>query len=468
VREWGIYSASLSLLLSVSGEAAVEVTLDKAIERALENNKLVLVQKQEVERARGGVLESKAGLFPTLSISGTYSRLSDLPELQFATPLFDTLQFEVFDDGGTRIGYAYVPSIAGFRQNRFRLGQESNYVGKLSFRQPIFTWGRILHGYEIAKLNLSSVEEDLRRAKNEVEYEVTEAFYHVLFGENLLELAKESHAQIRRHLDMVERRYDAGLASRFDLLRAKVQLANRDPEVVRAENAVTMAKNSLKIALGIPCSEEVEVRGVLEYVAAETDLERALGIALAQRPEIRILGLRRSMAEKALAIVQSSNKPSLGFLANYTYGKPYMMEDQWGGNWDATLALEIPLFDGGITAGRTRQMKAQLHQAEVNLEMVRTAVEFEVRNVLLELGEAAALVESQKENVKQAEEALEIAEERYENGLLTSLEVMDTQLALAQAKTAYLEALCGYLIARSRLKKVVGGDDVDSRIDNGR
>jgi len=113
-------------------------------------------------------------------------------------------------------------------------------------------------------------------------------------------------------------------------------------------------------------------------------------------------------------------------------------------------------------------MKAQLHQAEVNLEMVKTAVEFEVRNVLLELGEAVALVESQKENVKQAEEALEIAEERYENGLLTSLEVMDTQLALAQAKTAYLEALCGYLIARSRLKKVVGGDDVDSRIDNER
>lgn len=453
-----------SILFFSAAKALTNLTLQGAIKTALEKNRTLLIHKEEIEKAEGAVTEARANFLPTLSISGSYTRLAEVPELEFAVPVFDTLQIPVFDDLGNPIGYTYVPGITGMRRSAFKMGEENNYMGRFSLQQPIFTWGRVWNSYEIAKLNFRAAEEGYRKRENEVVFDVTEAFYRVLYLEELVKLTGESYKQIKRHLSVVEKRYDAGLASKFDLIRARVQLANMEPQVLKVKDGLKMAKARLKILLGLPLDEEVELKGELEYESTQVDLAQAIKEALSRRPELNELKLRKAMAEKALAIASASNKPSLALLVNYSYQKPYQFEDEWGGNWDATLALQIPLFSGGATSGKIQQARAKLHQAELGLEMLRDAVELEVRNAVLELEETAKLVKSQKENVHQAEVALEIAEERYENGLMTSLEVMDAQLALTQAKTNYLQALSGYLIARSKLKKVVGGRNYEKEL----
>lgn len=103
-----------------------------------------------------------------------------------------------------------------------------------------------------------------------------------------------------------------------------------------------------------------------------------------------------------------------------------------------------------------REARYRLSQAEHGLNLLKEGIELEIRVAYLGIEEAKKLVESQKENIVQAEEALSIVEERYKQGLATSLEVMDTQLALTQAKTNWLQSLSDYLITKAELKKAIG------------
>lgn len=448
-----------------SAHAVTSLTLNEAIQIALEKNRTILISRKEIDKAGAGIIQAKANFLPSISISMAYTRSAEVPEIAFESPIFETRQIAVFDDFGDTIGYTYVDGIAGITQRTFKMGEENSYIGGFSIQQPIFTWGKIRNGYELATLNLLAVEEDYRKVKNEVVFSAEQAFYRVLFLEELVNLMEESHEQVKRHVSVVEERYNAGLASKFDLIRARVQLANMEPQILKTKDGLKMAANGLKMLLGMPLEEEVKLQGELEYKPTNVNLDTAIEEALARRPELGALKLRKHMTEKALAIASAANKPNLALLVDYSYQKPHNLKNEWGSSWYATLALQIPLFTGGATSGKVKEARAQTHQAQLSSDMFTDVIELEVRNTLLELEETAKLLESQEENVREAEEALRIAEKRYETGLMTNLEVMDTQLALAQAKTNSLQALSNHLIALCKLKRVIGGR-LDAVIDN--
>ena len=127
-----------------------------------------------------------------------------------------------------------------------------------------------------------------------------------------------------------------------------------------------------------------------------------------------------------------------------------------GTDWNVTVALQMPIFTGLENFGKVRQANYQLSQVEHGLNLLKEGIEMEVKVTYLQLEEAKELVESQKENISQAEEALEIVEERYKTGLATSLEVMDTQLALTKARTNWLQSLSDCFIAKANLGKAIG------------
>jgi outer membrane protein TolC len=443
----------------------IHLTLDDAVATALEKNRTILINKREMDKARAGITEAKAHFFPTLSISGGYTRSAAIPEIDFESPIFETRQVAVLDDFGDTIGYTHVDGIVGIRQRTFRMGDENSYVGGFSIQQPIFTWGKIWNGYELARLNLRAVEEDYRKVRNEIVFSVEQAFYRILYLEELLKLTEESYEQVKRHVSVVERRYDAGLASRFDLLRARVQLVNMEPQMLKVRDGLKMAADGLKILLAMALEEEIVLHGELQYTPIDVNLRAAAEQALAQRPELRALRFRKRMAEKALAIAHAANKPSMALAVNYSYQKPHNFRNEWGSSWYATLGLQVPLFSGGVVSARVEQARAQKRQAELSSDMFADVVGLEVRNTVLEMNETAELFRSQEQNVQQAEEALRIAERRYETGLMTNLEVMDTQLALAQAKTNSLQALSNHLVTLCKLKRVIGGK-LDGLIDN--
>lgn len=422
-------SSSWSKEVPSEGNAGV-ITFHEAIEMALEHNKGILAARDAVRKAETGVTIARSGFLPTIDVQGSYTRLAELPAIEIEIP--------------------------GLGTKEFQMGEMENYVARASLQQPLFTWGKILGGYKISKLNLDATREDYRKQENELVFDVTKSFYSILVLKELVKLTEDAYEQTQNHVNVVGKRYNAGVASKFDLLRVRVQLKNMEPQVIKVKNGLEIAKTGFKTLIGLPQDSPISLEEELKYEPIEIDLEKSIKEAEVNRPEIKSLALRKQMASEALLIAKKANWPTLAFIANYDYKKPVYFKNAWGTDWNVTVALQMPIFTGLGNIGKMREARYRLSQAEHRLNLLKEGIELEIRVAYLGIEEAKKLVESQKENIIQAEEALSIVEERYKQGLATSLEVMDTQLALTQAKTNWLQSLSDYLITRARLEKALG------------
>lgn len=416
---------AICLFFSGVSSGQEKLTLEQSIDIALKSNQSIQIVKKKIDEAKSGLIISRAGFLPSLSLSGSMIRLEETPTISI---------------GGQNIA----------------VGGEYTYNFQLVMRQPVYTWGKISNYYKISRYNLKSVETEYSRQCSLIKFEVTKSFYTILFLEKMRGLLQESYKQLQRHLDTTKERYENGLAPKLDLLRAEVQLANYEPQLTEIENNLSLANKAFNILLGTKQETEIFLQGEFKFEDYTITEEEAIKTALSQRQEIISLGEREKIGRSNLSLAKAGNKPNFSLLYNYPWQKPYRWQDVWGGDWTVGLYLDFPFFSGFSNYGKIEQAKAQYEQIEIESGLLKENIILEVRRVLLSLKKEKENIYSQEQNIKHAEEALKIAEERYKNGLLTNLEFLDTQLAFTQAKTNYWQSLSNYMIAQAELKKVVG------------
>jgi len=403
------------------------LNLDQCLEMAYQNNKTLLQLEEKINASEYKIEEARSGFFPQLSLNGSYTRLGRVPG---------------FDVPGMTIDF----------------GTANNYNLVLSLQQPLFTWGKIRNSYDISKYGLSLTQEEYRRTRQGIRFNVISLFHNVLLAKELIMVREESIARIEDHLSTVQERYDKGYASEFDLLRVKVQLANAKPPLVQAKNLYHLTLDNLKNLLGISLSDSVNLEGSLESEPDQVDQSQAEELAFKNRSELKLVSQQMRIGRKALALAKAGNKPSLFGAANYEYKRPYYSEDKWKTDWNFTLALSFPIFDGFSTRSRVKQARSDLRQLDITERQIRDLIRLEISQAVSDLNLARENILSQEQNVRQAKEALRIASVQYQKGMLTNLELMDTEFALTVAETNFLQAQSDYLIAQASLEKAMGKD----------
>ncbi len=431
---------SILLILAFNLFATQRLSLKKAKELALKNSPEYLACGEELNSSKGDLIQARSGFFPQLNANAGYT---------YITPI-NTITMPVF----TIDSITHQPRIDTVTME---FGQHNNYSVGLSLQQPIFTWGRLWNSYNLARINLDIQKLNLQRKEMEIEERVTEAYYNALVAERFLALSKEMREELEKHFKSVKDKYSTGYASKLELMRAEVKYKNAEPRVLEAENLYKTTLNSLKLLLGLPQEEELELTDSLEYTPYEVSLDTLLKRAFEKRKDLRIMEKRIELAKRALSIAKSSNKPSLFSQVNYSYRRPIGFEDKWGGSWNLSLGISLPLFTGFKNRGAVISAKSRLKQIELLYKLKKDATIMEINSLYNSLETSRKSLESQKENVELAEETFRMAEEQYRQGFASSLDVMDIELAYYQARVNYLNALKNYNISLAKLKFAIEG-----------
>jgi outer membrane protein len=401
---------------------------DECIEIALARNKRIKAVLFDKENARGVVTESLSEALPKIDVTGDYTRLDETPSVNF---------------GGTSIP----------------LGSANNYAltGRLS--QPLFRGGSISAGIRAAKLYACMTDENIRTVVQSVIFDVRKTYYDVLLARELLEVGEEAVALSRRHVTAVQNRRQQGVASDYDVLRAKVEVSNYEAEMIQARNRLHLLKTSLYKLMGASQESRIELTGELRYEPLETSIEEAVQKAFADRPELLQAELQHRLYREKLIAAKAKRWPQLDLFFEENYARPDPHDStrpSWDDSWTAGATMSFPLFDGLSTRGKIRQAKADLAKSRVELADSEEAVLLEVTQAALNIRDAESFVQSQQANVDRAAQGLKLVQAGYREGVNTDLEVRDARQALLRAKALYHQAAHQHKVAVLGFEKATG------------
>jgi outer membrane protein TolC len=472
----------LSLVPLPAAAQQRSVGVEEALRTAYEHSRELLDAWAQFNNAEAQVDEAWGSVMPTLDLNASYTR-------NLAVPL-NFLPATIFDPD------ADPDALVGVK-----FGSDNLWNLQLRAEQPLFDGAAII-GLGAAQRYRSLQREMVRGRAADITAAVRLAYYDVLLASEAFRLSQNTVERIRQTLTETQKMNAAGLASDYDVLRLEVELANVEPNLLRARNALAAAERGLAVRMGLDAIDSLRVEGNLAALddditqaldgppdpaavaAALTadlpDAQEAVGRALELRSDLRQLRLTESLRRTELAVERSGYLPRVALFGTYAInaqqnGDPAFFGDnpeQRSFARSVGLQVSVPLFSGLQRPAREAQTKAVIRQVEAQTALLAVQIENEVRTLLDEVWEAAERRGAQRKALAQAERGYQIARTQYREGISSPLEVTDAEVALRQSEFNYAQAVYDFMTARVRLDKAMGvapllGEDGTVTLDMG-
>jgi outer membrane protein len=415
------------LAASVASAGDWNVSLTQAEELALHNNSRITMATDSVAGATARTSQARANLLPRIGANGTYTRFLDLPKFYFAGI------GEIESQDTTSITYG------------------------LSVSQPLFLGFAGISGLRMAKTAVENSRLQQHAVTDDVVKSVRESYFAAVLNRALVDVASEAVAQAESILALVERQYGVGAASRFDLIRAQVQVATSRPVHVTAVSNQELSDAALRTAIGLPTQDVVIPTDTLARFESrwlDVSLDSLRGVARWNRTDLRLLQNAASIAGNAVSLARSQYYPQIAAFGQSNW------QEIGPDVWDRTAAVGVQVswnvFDSFGTPARVQEAKVGRRQIESITRLTHQGMALQVEAAQRKLTEAWVNMRSLDETVSLARESYRLASVLFASGGSTQLDVIGAQLALTQSRTQRETALFQYHIAHTQMEHALG------------
>ncbi|MCR5713740.1 MAG: TolC family protein [Bacteroidales bacterium] len=419
-----------------AAQDSIRMNLDQVLATALTESPTIRIADRDVAVKRSYEKEQWAALLPSVAASGTYNR---------------TLKKQVM-----------AMSMNG-QTTKIAIGTDNSWSGGVSLSLPLVAPAL----WKTAQMSAQDVElamEAARSSRIGLIAQVKKAYYAVLLAQDSYKVLRQSYRNAELNAGHVADRYNQGLASEFEKLRADVQVKNALPNLVSAESAMQLAAMQLKILAGLDVDELVIFEGSLADYESDM-LHRAAtltasDLSLENNTSLRQLALQTEQLESAIRVLKAAYLPTLSMSASYMYTA--LNDDFKFGDYNWTpysmlaLSLNIPIYSGSTKLHKIRQQRLTLENLADTRSNLERSLQLSLDNSLTDIRNAVETLASNKETVTMAEKAYSISRKQYEVGMNTLLELNDAELALTQSRLAETQSVFAYMTACADLEQLLG------------
>jgi outer membrane protein len=416
-------------------------TLEECLTLARGNAPAIQISEAGVARAEQAIREARAALAPSLRLVGAGVQRSEAPKTVIPIPIPGTA-------GPLTIKTGSATSVD--LRAEARLPLDPSGADRALVRAAEAARREQLHGRE--------------RADADLVLRVSQSFYRAIAAQRLETAALEAvdAASARSRLSAAQVR--AGTAQRLDSLQARVDVLQRESALLRAHEAVRIARVELETAIGTTLDPSGSLVSPGDPAPPALEAAAAESVAVHSRPELFAIDDSLREYEQRARAARAAGGLSLGLSGTAQYLGPNRNEDvlnfQDPGlktyNLYAGVDLSLPIFDGGLASARAGQLEAQYRSIQAQRRQIELEVRDEVEGALSELRVALAEWRSDSSRVTAAREALRIAEAGYRGGTTTASQVRDAESALAEARAEEAQSLMDTWSAEAALTHATG------------
>ena len=408
------------------------LTLDKALEIALDENPTIKVAAEEIALKKVASKEAWQSLLPEASLNGSLDHTIKAAEMKL-----NDMSFKMGQDG----------------TNTANAG--------LSINLPLFA-PAVYRAMSMTKTDIELAVEKSRASELDLINQVTKAYYQLMLAQDSYEVLQGSYKLAEDNFNVVNAKYQQGAVSEFDKISAEVQMRSIKPNVISAANAVTLAKLQLKVLMGITADVDIKTDDNLtnyESMLFANQLKEE-DMSLENNTTMKQFELNMKLLEKNVKSLKTNFMPTLSMSFSYQYQSLYnpninFFDYTWSNSSSLMFNLSIPLYRASNFT-KVKSARIQMRQLDWNRIDTERKLNMQVVSYRNNMTASSEQVVSNKENVMQAEKAVQIAGKRYEVGKGTVLELNCSQVSLTLAQLTYNQSIYDYLVAKADLDQVLG------------
>ncbi|MBQ3438184.1 MAG: TolC family protein [Fusobacterium sp.] len=422
-------------LLIGSTVLARELTLDEAIDLSIENSKDIQISEKDLEISKLNVKKAFKTALPSVAYSGQYSRTN------YNRPV------TVSEEEGARY------TRGGYTQN-------------LTLTQPLFAGGAIIAGIKGAQAYENIASYNFLNSKIQIRIKTIEKFFNLLNAEKDLKALKNSKSILQKRYDKQKVQLDLRLIRKSDLSQTEYSLLEVESQIIALTSQIDTYREQLRIQTGLDRTELIEVKdfdipmNLSENINIDRDLKQALTESLGARiveeqtkiSEAQRIAATGDMLPKVNAFVSygTTNKNSGSNGSRTTFRKSYQ-ESEWTGG----IQVSWNIFSFGSDYDSYRIAKLEEEQQKLRETSTKENIEINVKSAYYDVLRLEKLRDSRGKALEVAKLNFEMDQERYEAGLISTIDYLDTEDAYRNASIAYNEALMNYYVAFERYRSLL-------------
>ncbi len=438
---------------TVAAQSSAHIlTLEEAINHALKANRSILDAKDGVESARLSIVSAE---------SEFELKLFPLAEAGFSDGSDEDAE-ESFGAGVTIQRKFPYGTFVALEPNMQRTGDTYQTRVDSSLSQPLLR-GRdrefnlsVVHSSEFSA---RSVRRSLYLTRVNTVISTVRAAYSVVQQRELMRINEESVSRLKRHAEAARVKEKFGLATPIDVYRAEIELKQSEDNLASAREIYKDAKDNLKVILAFPVEDEIDVSAPLEYSLIRMDEEETVELAFQNRVELRQAWDGVKEAERRSRVAKHRILPELNVALSFS---PSGSSDDFGDHlelneysWGVSLSSST---DVSRTAERAAYDQSMLtvNAAYRSMSLRRDEIAREARSALRALNESEQRIEIQKEQIKNADGKLKLAQVKFKHGMANNFDLIEAEEQLRQAQTNMISVVIDYIVGSYSLRATMG------------
>ncbi len=471
----------LTIQIPFLGMAQTGLTLEKCRELALSHNIKIAEAKLKSDAAISIRKAAFTQFLPNFNIVGSYTYLNKNIQLLEEDLLFPVIPYSVIgsdgkvnssllgsesivinpqtgnpimDEGGNPVfkNYGWIP------KDEVSVDNKSIYLVNAGFSQPVYTGGKVKENYKITTYAEESAKSNEQLTVAEVLYKVETYYWQAVTLKEKQTLAQTYLKMLQALVIDLENYYQEGLITKNDLLKARVKENEARMLLLKVNNGLALSKMALFQQIGLPLHSQIKIEDatLLEMNIIDWGSD---DLSYDLRPELNLLNQGVKIAESGVKLMKSRYLPDIALTAGYLISNPNPyngFSKEFGGSMALGVVCKIPVFHWGDKKHTLNAAKAGLKISTLKLDEANEMISLEVQQSSYQFNESLKMVEAAEMTLTQATENLNVVRSSFDEGIVKTTEMLESQALWQQAKSSVIEAKSAYMLNKTLLKKVTG------------
>ena len=427
-----LLALTIALLASASLLRAEQWTLDRAVTTALAQSPDAKMAHHRIDAAQALIDQSNSAWMPQLMVQSRYTQTNE-SMMAFGSIL---------------------------NQRAFSFALDFNHPGRIddlntsgTVAYNIYAGGRATAGRAAAKAGAHAAEEDARAVQNQLCAEVIKAYLNIKKAREAVAAVESGEKAYAAGVEAARARYEAGQMLKADMLSLEVQLAQTRETLSSVRHGAALAERAFLFVLGLDSLNQS-----VELPTEDPSIGRIAApesMSYLMRPELVGLQDRVLAAEAMVRMARGQRKPTVNAFGSYQYDQGWQLNRHADG-WMAGVAVELNVWDGGLTSGKIRQANAELAQVKEMLRKASLGISLEVEQARLAHDDALERLKVSAQTVEQAEESASLTRARFEKGAVLIADLIGVESRLIESRMRRAAASADERIALADLRRALG------------